>query len=879
GVIISLLLSSATVVGAQEDGATSIIALTLPENNTTGGYFPLSKALRSVMKLAVADINAGALSTASTSSTSPSSPLEGNLTLSIVEVGTSSQTMEGLCEALATVGENGTFGIVGPMLSSQASLLETISNDFFGLPMVTPSASAARAATYFSSGATLYGGGERSYLFGVQPDVFDEMEALARLILDKKTERDLDRGWNHETERVSMIYPDDTYGTIAASAFVRAVKSTEGINVDSNAAGQTASTIELVKRRPVDPTSGTDYRPTLLSLMDAHASIIVLLSEGFDGVFVRSVLEQALEVGLVNEEVQWYLSGATAMDGLFAVNETYRDTQLAYDFRGAMGVRACPAIEGPGSDGLANLVSRWAALDSDEYPGAGFGTLSPDGRLDPLLTYAYDAVFVLAGAIESVQTMAAEWGGFFEGFIAESCPFATEGLWEDGEFIREAALMVDVVGVTGEIAFRGGDAVVTSGAGTAGSGWRKTNGTEFCALNLQAHASLGATFATTMIWKPDSLSGVNGTASPPYQKNQTYPSGTDVYPFDRPTLDRQHFEVVTEVEAVPITIVTERGNETREVVGIAMDLLEVLSERLGFTYNLTVANSSISTTEVIDYVANGKFDMVASWVTITAPRLDTVAFSYPYIKTGLSFVYRQETLAKVSWWKMFEPFEAPLWAAVILTALVVVVLLWLFDGAKNQLFTDGVPSATGSKRRIKSGMAMSSYLTGALLLGQMAHEPQTIESYILTTGWMFACFILASSFTAELASFLSAEKEQALSFGVDDLRNGAVPHSQVAVPQGTAQQTFYEQEIMGCYTHEECYGGKGINNPVACYTNDECFGLVMNGTCKATLVDSVTAEFQVGDEYCGLDILLETFNDQHYGLVLPKDSPYLDELE
>ncbi len=29
----------------------------------------------------------------------------------------------------------------------------------------------------------------------------------------------------------------------------------------------------------------------------------------------------------------------------------------------------------------------------------------------------------------------------------------------------------------------------------------------------------------------------------PYQKNQTFPSGSDVYPFDRPILSRQHFEV------------------------------------------------------------------------------------------------------------------------------------------------------------------------------------------------------------------------------------------------------------------------------------------------------------------------------------------------
>ncbi len=67
---------------------------------------------------------------------------------------------------------------------------------------------------------------------------------------------------------------------------------------------------------------------------------------------------------------------------------------------------------------LANLTSRWAALDSAEYPGAGFGSLTPDGRLDPLLAYAYDSVVALAGAIFSVQQEAELWGGALRGFVA-----------------------------------------------------------------------------------------------------------------------------------------------------------------------------------------------------------------------------------------------------------------------------------------------------------------------------------------------------------------------------------------------------------------------------------------------------------------------------
>eukprot|EP00904_Undaria_pinnatifida_P014240 jgi/Undpi1/9947/HiC_scaffold_28.g12401.m1 len=766
--------------------------------------------------------------------------------------------------------------IVGPMLSSQASLLETISNDFFGLPLVTPSASAARAVTYFASGAQGFGEGP-SYLFGAEPDVFEQMKALSRLILDMKTERDYARGWYQTTERVSVIYADDSYGPIAVSAFVRAARSTIGINIDYNAAGQMPSTIDIASTQPVEPTEGTDYRPTLETLMDDDATIIVLLAEGYDGVFVRSVLEQAREVGMVNEETQWYLNGAAVMDGIFTVNDTYHDSQLAYDLRGTLGVRACPPTKGPGFNEIQSLTSRWESLNSDVYSGAGPGTLTPDGRLDPLLAYAYDAVFALAAGIGEVQATAEEWGSSLRGFVANR----TEGLWEDGDFIRSSTLSVDFVGVTGDVKFKGGDSLVSNGAGTAGSGWREANGTTFCALNLQAHASLGATFATMSSYEPEQQSDINGTAPfekiSPFQRNQTFPSGGETYPFDRPTLSGRHFEVVTEEESAPFAIVSGRETTSSDYGGISMDLMKALSNRLGFTYNVSVANSTMSPDEVLASVADGTYDIVASWITINAARMEFVSFSYPFYDTGLSFVYRPEIVDTVSWWKMFQPFETSLWAAVFVSTAVVLFLLWVFDGGKNQQFiSDYRPGSTG-KRKFLKGVGMTTYVTGALLMGQMAHEPYTLESYFLTSGWMFACFILAASFTAELASFLSAEKETALAFGIDDLRNGAVSHNQVALWRGTTLQDFYEEEIMGCYSDEECYGSVGDDFPVSCYSLDECFGLVANGTCKATIMDSATAAYRVANDYCGLDVLPETFNAEQYGLALELESPYLGE--
>ena len=55
----------------------------------------------------------------------------------------------------------------------------------------------------------------------------------------------------------------------------------------------------------------------------------------------------------------------------------------------------------------------------------------------------------------------------------------------------------------------------------------------------------------------------------------------------------------------------------------------------------------MSPDEVIASVADGTFDIVASWITINSARMDFVSFSHPYYDSGLSFVYRVEVVDTV----------------------------------------------------------------------------------------------------------------------------------------------------------------------------------------------------------------------------------------
>ena len=109
-VALALVLISLRRWDAVAVGGSVIIALTVQQGdisadttgNGSGGFFPLSEALTSVMRLAVDDINAGGVT----------SLTEGNLSLSVVELKTGGiRAMEGLCDALEVIGENGTFGL------------------------------------------------------------------------------------------------------------------------------------------------------------------------------------------------------------------------------------------------------------------------------------------------------------------------------------------------------------------------------------------------------------------------------------------------------------------------------------------------------------------------------------------------------------------------------------------------------------------------------------------------------------------------------------------------------------------------------------------------------------------------------------------------
>ncbi|CAN0067177.1 unnamed protein product, partial [Ectocarpus fasciculatus] len=248
------------------------------------------------------------------------------------------------------------------------------------------------------------------------------------------------------TERVWLVHTSDTFGTIATAAFNTAATtisvalpdtSDDDEEEDDDGSGEEErATVEVAGTLVVAASSEATFDSELATLVDNEASIIVLLAEGFDGAIVRTVLSQANEAGLT-EGVQWYLPNVAAFDHVFDRNSTYRDASLAFDMRGALGVRACT-------------------------PRTGKGLLAQD-------------TLTLANVNDSLQ-----------GIALDSCPFPTNGSWVDGSLMRDSLLSASgtLVGATGPLGMSVGE----------DDDGRDADTVTFCAVNLKPDATHGARF-------------------------------------------------------------------------------------------------------------------------------------------------------------------------------------------------------------------------------------------------------------------------------------------------------------------------------------------------------------------------------------------------
>lgn len=222
------------------------------------------------------------------------------------------------------------------------------------------------------------------------------------------------------------------------------------------------------------------------------------------------------------------------------------------------------------------------------------------------------------------------------------------------------------------------------------------------------------------------------------------------------TVSPQHELVVGTKQAPPFAIKDADGNWN----GISIDLWRRIADELHLRYRFS---EEPQVQDLIDGVADGKFDIAVAALTVTAARERVVDFTEPFYATGLGIAVRAG--GEASWLPVIRTMTSFGFAQAVMAlvglALATGFVVWLIERRHNEHFGGSV--AKGVSAGVWwSTVAMTQRHTGDL-------GPRTMPGRVVAIVWMIGSIVTIAVFTASVTSVLTIKHLQGTVHEVSDL--------------------------------------------------------------------------------------------------------------
>uniref|UniRef100_A0A4W5R679 Glutamate receptor n=1 Tax=Hucho hucho TaxID=62062 RepID=A0A4W5R679_9TELE len=215
------------------------------------------------------------------------------------------------------------------------------------------------------------------------------------------------------------------------------------------------------------------------------------------------------------------------------------------------------------------------------------------------------------------------------------------------------------------------------------------------------------------------------------------------------------------------------GNDRFE--GYCIDLLRELASILGFSYELrlvedgrygaqdeTTGQWSGMVKELIDH----KADLAVAPLAITYVREKVIDFSKPFMTLGISILYRKPNGTNPGVFSFLNPLSPDIWMYILLAYLGVSCVLF-----SPYEWYNPHPCNPDSDVVENNFTLLNSFWFGVGALMQQGSElmPKALSTRIVGGIWWFFTLIIISSYTANLAAFLTVERMESPIDSADDL--------------------------------------------------------------------------------------------------------------
>ncbi|CAM9100735.1 unnamed protein product, partial [Lampetra fluviatilis] len=208
------------------------------------------------------------------------------------------------------------------------------------------------------------------------------------------------------------------------------------------------------------------------------------------------------------------------------------------------------------------------------------------------------------------------------------------------------------------------------------------------------------------------------------------------------------------------------GNERFE--GYCIDLLRELANILKFTYDVHLVgdgkygaqNEHGQWNGMVRELMDHKADLAVAPLTITYVREKVIDFSKPFMTLGISILYRKPNGTNPGVFSFLNPLSPDIWMYILLACLGVSCVLFVIARFSPYEWYNPHPCNPDSDVVENNFTLLNSFWFGVGALMQQGSElmPKALSTRIVGGIWWFFTLIIISSYTANLAAFLTVER-------------------------------------------------------------------------------------------------------------------------
>lgn len=321
------------------------------------------------------------------------------------------------------------------------------------------------------------------------------------------------------------------------------------------------------------------------------------------------------------------------------------------------------------------------------------------------------------------------------------------------------------------------------------------------------------------------------------------------------------------------------GNDRWE--GYCIDLIRELSQIGNFKYEVRVLEGELAShgtrnekgewNGLIRELTDGRADISVADLTITYERESVVDFTMPFMSLGIGILVKKPTKASPKLFEFMLPLAPEVW--IYLITAFVGVTLFLFMVARFSPYEWQNPHpCEQDAEELSNDFTMKNTLwftIGCLMQQGCDVMPGALSTRVMAAAWWFFILILVSSYTANLAAFLTVERMDNPIQSADDLAK------QTKVLYGCLKsgstRAFFQRSNYTTYARMWSFmesrraetlldsNGKGVER-------------VKKGDF-AFLMESTTIEYTV-ERNCDLSQVGSLLDQKGYGIATQQDSPY-----